>query len=115
MIRFAVPISNGRLSSHFGHCDKFALLDANPDARTIVHGEEIAAPEHQPGLLPRWLADRGVQVVIAGGMGSRAQALFEQQGIKVVVGAQPGCPEELVNAYLDGNLQVGSNVCDHSS
>jgi predicted Fe-Mo cluster-binding NifX family protein len=113
MISFAVPISDGRLSSHFGHCDRFALLDVNPDSRAIAGKEEIAAPDHQPGLLPRWLADRGVQVVIAGGMGSRAQALFEQQGIKVLVGAQPGCPEELVNAYLGGNLQLGSNACDH--
>jgi len=46
-------------------------------------------------------------------MGQRAQALFDENGIKVVVGAPSETPEKLVDAYLDGTLASGTNVCDH--
>jgi predicted Fe-Mo cluster-binding NifX family protein len=46
-------------------------------------------------------------------MGARAQSLFTDQGVQVVVGAMGGKPEEIVKSYLDGNLEVGQNVCDH--
>jgi len=30
-MRYAVPISGGMLSQHFGHCDQFALIDVNEE------------------------------------------------------------------------------------
>jgi predicted Fe-Mo cluster-binding NifX family protein len=112
-MRFAVPVANGMLSMHFGHCQKFAILDADPATRCVIPQEEIDAPPHQPGLLPRWLVERGIQVVIAGGMGVRARVLFEQLGVRVIVGAPSAPPERLVADFLAGTLQVGENVCDH--
>jgi ATP-binding protein involved in chromosome partitioning len=52
-------------------------------------------------------------VIIAGGMGRRAQQLFAQNGITVVVGAPAETPEQLVSAYLSGTLETGGNLCDH--
>lgn len=52
-------------------------------------------------------------MIIAGGMGQRAQGLFAQQSIQVVVGAPTDTPERLIGDYLAGTLQVGENVCDH--
>ena len=52
-------------------------------------------------------------VVIAGGMGQRAQQLFVENSIKVVVGAPAETPEKLVADYLAGTLQSGTNPCDH--
>jgi ATP-binding protein involved in chromosome partitioning len=112
-MRIAVPVANGRLSMHFGHCETFALVDVDPQSKTILKQETLAAPEHEPGLLPRWLAERGAQVIIAGGMGQRAQGLFAENRITVVVGAPAGDPGSLVRAFLDGTLQTGDNVCDH--
>jgi predicted Fe-Mo cluster-binding NifX family protein len=89
------------------------LIDVDPERKTIIKEDEIEAPEHQPGLLPKWLAERGVNVVIAGGMGMRAQQLFSGNGIKVVIGASAEAPREIVAAYLDGSLKTGDNVCDH--
>jgi predicted Fe-Mo cluster-binding NifX family protein len=63
--------------------------------------------------LPKWLHDLGADVIIAGGMGNRARQLFDENGIKVVVGAPSDAPEVLVRQYLSDSLVTGPNVCDH--
>lgn len=111
--RIAVPVTNGLLSSHFGHCEHFFLFQVEADGRT-VHGREVLTPPpHEPGTLPRWLHEQGATVIIAGGMGSRAQSLFQQSGIQVVVGASSSEPEVLVRDFLRGQLATGANTCDH--
>mgnify|MGYP000197517347 CR=1 FL=1 len=112
-MRIAIPLANGNLSMHFGHCECFALIDVDQMEKKIIKREDITAPPHQPGLLPPWLAEQGVEVIIAGGMGQRAQGLFAQQGIQVVIGAPAETPERLVNDFLSGTLAVGENICDH--
>lgn len=112
-MRFAIPVVNGLLSMHFGHCSHFGLIDVDDETKSIQGIEYVDAPAHQPGLLPRWLAERQAHVIISGGMGARAQQLFSEQGIKVVVGAPSEAPETLVESYLQGTLVCGGNVCDH--
>ncbi len=112
-MRIAIPVAGGRLALHFGHCERFALIDADPAERRILGRQEVAPPPHAPGLLPRWLHEQGAEVVIAGGMGRRALDLFAQHGIEVILGARDGTPEELARAYLAGTLETGANVCDH--
>jgi Mrp family chromosome partitioning ATPase/predicted Fe-Mo cluster-binding NifX family protein len=112
-MRIAIPLANGKLCMHFGHCERFALVDADPDRGKIVGREDVEAPPHEPGLLPRWLAERGAAVIIAGGMGRRAQELFAQRNIRVIVGAPAETPENLAAAFLAGTLRSGVNVCDH--
>jgi predicted Fe-Mo cluster-binding NifX family protein len=112
-MRIAIPLANGRLSMHFGHCECFALIDVDTDCKKIIKRDDVDAPPHQPGLLPPWLASHGATTIIAGGMGQRAQDLFAQQGIQVVVGAPAETPERLVGDYIAGTLQTGDNVCDH--
>ena len=63
--------------------------------------------------LPAWLAEQGVSVVVASGMGSRAQDLFSQHSIKVAVNVLETDPEKAVLSYLSGTLEVGDDVCDH--
>ena len=112
-MKIAIPLAEGKLTMHFGHCASFALVDVDPQTKKIIKTEELPAPPHQPGLLPPWLAERGATMIIAGGMGQRAQQLFAQQGIQVVVGAPAETPEKLIIDYFAGTLQVGENVCDH--
>lgn len=112
-MRIAIPLADGRLALHFGHCERFAILETDEDKKEVIERRDIAAPPHQPGLLPPWLAERGADVIIAGGMGQRAQALFAQQGIKVVVGAPADAPETIAQKYMDGTLVTGDNLCDH--
>lgn len=110
-MRFAVPVNGGMLSQHFGHCEQFAIIDVDENKK--VQKELVSSPEHQPGLLPTWLAGKGVSVVIAGGMGISAQNLFQQGGIKVILGVQENDPEKAVMDYLNGSLSLGDNICEH--
>ncbi|MBN1440264.1 MAG: P-loop NTPase [Anaerolineales bacterium] len=112
-MRIAIPLADGKLALHFGHCESFALIDADVEHKKILAREDVGAPPHEPGLLPSWLAERGAQVIIAGGMGSRAQNLFRQQGIRVVIGAPAGTAETVAQDFLNGSLQTGDNICDH--
>jgi predicted Fe-Mo cluster-binding NifX family protein len=112
-MRIAIPLADGKLAMHFGHCERFALVDVDQQKNVISAREDIVPPPHQPGLLPPWLAERGATLIIAGGMGQRAQDLFTNHGIRVLVGVPVDTPEELVQAYLAGTLQPGANVCDH--
>ncbi|MBN1497940.1 MAG: NifB/NifX family molybdenum-iron cluster-binding protein [Spirochaetes bacterium] len=112
-MKIAIPVADNKLCLHFGHCDQFAVFDVDDQSKKITARVALDAPPHQPGLLPRWLAEKGVKCVIAGGMGSRAVAIFKENGVNVVTGAQPGDPEAIVNDYINGRLATGSNVCDH--
>jgi len=110
-MKYAVPVADGVLCSHFGHCEQFAILTV--EAGKMVLKEHVTPPPHEPGVLPEWLASMGVSVVIAGGMGSRAHELFRARNIEVITGAPQGSPEELVTQYLAGTMKTGQNVCDH--
>jgi len=112
-MRIAVPLAQGKMSLHFGHCDQFAIFDIDDNLKKVINRNDETPPGHEPGVLPRWLHENNVNVIIAGGMGQRAQQLFTQNDIKVVVGASSGTPEELVLAYLQDTLHTGDNICDH--
>jgi ATP-binding protein involved in chromosome partitioning len=112
-MRYAVPVSGGTVSPHFGHCEQFALIDVDQERKEIIRKELIPSPGHQPGFLPEWLAEQGVSLVVASGMGSRAQSLFQQNRIGVIIGAMEGDPEKAILSYLNGRLATGDNICDH--
>ncbi|HAF17033.1 MAG TPA: dinitrogenase iron-molybdenum cofactor [Peptococcaceae bacterium] len=109
-MKIAVPSQDDMVCPHFGHCEYFTIAEVNDGE--VVSKKTINAPPHEPGVLPRMLAGEGVDVVIAGGMGSRAQQLFNQQNIQVIVGAS-GPVDAVLAAYLKGKLETGPNVCDH--
>ncbi len=107
----AVPSSNGLLDEHFGHCRQYVLLSV--EEGKIVSESTIDAPPHEPGLLPKFLAEKGVTDVIAGGMGNRAIELFNQQQVNVFVGAPKQAPKEITTGFLNGSLEFLANYCDH--
>jgi ATP-binding protein involved in chromosome partitioning len=112
-MRIAIPVTGEKLCLHFGHCDQFALFDVDLDSQAIIKRADVMAPPHQPGLLPGWLAERGVGLIIAGGMGQRAKTMFETKQIQVIAGASDDAPESIIERYLSQSLQTGENACDH--
>ena len=59
IMKVAIPLADGKLAMHFGHCEKFAILEVDENQKKITNQQVIPAPEHQPGLLPRWLHEQG--------------------------------------------------------
>jgi len=111
-MKVAIPLVEGSLSMHFGHCDAFAVMDVD-DTGAVTNRDDLTPPAHEPGVLPEWLGSLGVNYIIAGGMGSRAQNLFTNNGISVIIGAPFKTPEELASMCVAGTLVSGDNVCDH--
>jgi len=112
-MKIAIPTVEGRLCTHFGHCQQFCIIDVDKDHK-IVAKQMLTPPAHEPGVLPRWLGEQKVTHILAGGMGVRAQELFAQNQIAVVTGVQGSpSPEDAVAAYLAGSLKTGANACSH--
>lgn len=109
--KIAIPIENGVLCQHFGHCSEFAIIEAE---NNIITGKStLIPPPHEPGILPVWLSKHGVTNVIAGGVGKHAKDLFLQNNITVCTGAEEKAAEELVTDWLKGDLKSSGNSCDH--
>ena len=107
---FAVPTENKKLCTHFGHCERFAILEVK--AGKIVKEVYIDPPAHQPGIYPAFLAEKSVNTIIAGGMGVMAQNLFKENNIEVFMGIDAENPKKLVEKYLQSELENGDNLCD---
>ncbi len=111
LMKIAVPIDGGLISQHFGHAELFLIAEIEDGE--IKRTETKTPPPHEPGVIPKWMSELGVNVIITGGMGRRALALFDGYGIKAVVGAPQIDPIEAIKEYLRGTLRTGENVCSH--
>lgn len=112
-MKIAIPTLEGKLCSHFGHCETFSFVEVNQETKEII---EITTGVPEEGITcqsANWISAQGVSVVLAGGMGGRPMMLFAQNGVKVI----SGCPEleieEIVKHYLDNTLISGENTCGH--
>ncbi len=109
-MKIAITTENGLVAQHFGHCPEYTLIELEGDK--VRSREVIPNPGHQPGFLPGYLARQGVSCIIAGGMGQRAQDLFAEQNIKVIVGIS-GPVDQALADYLAGRLKSKESLCDH--
>jgi predicted Fe-Mo cluster-binding NifX family protein len=93
------------LGAHFGHCDLYTLVEVEDgqvkDARVIPN-----VPHQQGGCMApvQHLANHGVKVLVAGGMGLRPLMGFNQVGIEVYYGGQSSTVSQAVAALLEGRL-----------
>lgn len=108
----AVPVDEkGILDSHFGHCKFFALLQVEDE--NVVSEELLTPPPHEPGVLPKWLAEKGVTDVLAGGMGHKAIQIFNYNDVNVFVGAPKLSAKDLAIGFLEKSIDFSANYCDH--
>ena len=111
-MKIAISTEDGYVAAHFGRCAKYTIVDIEDNR--ISQKEEIDNPGHQPGFLPEFLSARGVDLIIAGGMGPRAQGLFAQKNIQTIIGVQ-GPVDEVIEKYIQGQLESGEDLCDHGN
>ena len=109
-MKIAVTYDNGNVFQHFGRTEQFKVYEAE-DGRIVsseVMGTDGIGHEALAGLL----ADRGVDVLICGGMGQGAQDALAEAGIEVFSGAE-GDTDAAAEAYLRGELVSTGVNCDH--
>jgi len=107
-MKIVISTDSGQVSAHFGRCPEFTLVE-------IVDGEVkeqkvIPNPGHHPGFLPKFFHDMGVKAIVAGGMGMRAQELFQQLGIEAIPGVS-GPIGEAIEKLSAGTLEGGVSLC----
>lgn len=106
----AVPSTNpggleAPIGAHFGHCDLYTLVSVeNGEIKEVKVIPNV--PHVQGGCLApvNHLAQQGVNMLIAGGMGLRPLMGFNQAGIDVYHGGSAVSVGEAVNAALEGKL-----------
>ncbi len=107
----AIPSDGQVVAAHFGRCEKYTMF--NVANGQIINKYELPNPGHQPGFLPAFLAEKGVECIIASGMGSKAQQLFNDNNIQAILGCQ-GLISDVIDAYASGKLVGGDSTCDHN-
>jgi len=112
LMKIAFPTTNKEtVDEHFGHCKYFAIYTV--ENNMIKEVEHIEAPEHEPGVLPRFLGAQKATTIITGGMGAMAIHLFKEQNIDVILGAK-GDIEENLKEFLGGELNSVGSPCNHT-
>ena len=112
----AVPVdADGTLSAHFGHASTFTFFIVDTHKQTIVEKKDLTPPDHQPGVIPRWVAAQGAHVMLAGGMGEKAKSALASLGVHVVDGVMDNGmdADALIRHYMDGILIQGGPGCSH--
>ena len=109
-MKIALPCMGKEVAQHFGHCEQFCICEI--EGEKLVSSEFIPNPGHKPGFLPNFLADKGVEILIAGGIGGGAIDIFNERNVKVVTGAA-GDALAVVQEFLKGNVQSTGSVCSN--
>ena len=113
-MRIAIPVTEGRVSEHFGHSEQFLFVDADMEQRRVLQKKVETAPEHAPGRLPRWLGEHVVDVVITPTLGERARDVLTANAVEIFSGVSGTDPDVLTEELLNGRLEKGANRCNHS-
>ena len=108
--RIAIAQDGNSVSEHFGHCQRYAIFDVEDSI--IYRRDDLPNPGHEPGRLPVFLAEHGVSLIIAGGMGPRAIEIFSENGIDVLIGIG-GNVDYVAQDYIAGRLSPGKSSCHH--
>lgn len=116
IMKIAVPTAEGKLCSHFGHCESFTFVEVNPETKEILNMETKVPEEGISCQSASWISEQGANVVLAGGMGQRPLGIFSQNGVKVISGCPEMPIEDVVNSYMNSTLVTGENSCggEHS-
>ena len=110
-MKIAITYENGEIFQHFGHCPQFKLYEVVGDQ--IVSEEVVDATGSGHGALAAFLAEKGVNAVICGGIGGGAQMALDEAGILLFGGVQ-GKADDAMAALLKDELMYNPYVsCDH--
>ena len=108
-MKVAISTDGDYVSAHFGRCPAFTIAEIKDSQ--IVNRTTIDNPGHHPGFLPKFLHEKGVTAIVAGGMGMRAQELFTEAGIQTIMGIG-GELNTVIEKIAAGTLEGGESLCN---
>lgn len=112
-MKIAIPTRDHVVDDHFGHCEYYTIftIDGN---RQITLTETEASPEGCgcKSDIAAVLEQKGVELMLAGNMGTGAKNVLESHHIRVVRGCS-GPVEKVVNDWLQGKITDSGEACDH--
>lgn len=107
-MRFAIATDGRMVSAHFGRCPSFTVVDL--EEGTVKNTVILDNPGHEPGVIPRFLQQKGVNCIVAGGMGMRAKSFFDEVGIQAILGVT-GSIDDVMKMLESGTLTGGESLC----
>ncbi len=107
-MRVAISTDGEFVSEHFGRCPSFTVIDIE-DGR-VTKTQVLENPGHEPGVIPRFLQQKGVNCIVAGGMGMRARSFFDEVGIQAILGVT-GSVDDVMKRLQSGTLIGGDSLC----
>ncbi len=92
---------NSVLSMHFGRCPYFIVVENGSFVKAVKNPYRDG---HEPGDLPKFIAELQPDVVISGRMGSEAKYRFEERGVKVII-REPAPIIQILSSLKYGNKE----------
>ena len=111
-MKIALPSRGNQVDGHFGHCEYFTVYTID-DNNKILSEERIDSPAGCgcKSNIVSTLAERGVNVMLAGNMGGGAVNVIQSHGIKVYRGCT-GQLREVTEAWLAGEVNDSGVGCE---
>ena len=107
-MKIAIPTEDKYVCEHFGRSPEFTIFTVENEK--IIKKEVITNPGHSTGFLPKFFHELGVNTIITGGAGWRAQQFFSQYRIKFILGIT-GQIDDVIENYVKGNLKSKESLC----
>ncbi len=107
-MKIAISTDGEYVSAHFGRCPSFTLADI--EEGKLISKKVIDNPGHHPGYIPQYLSEKGVNCMVAGGMGMRAKELFKDVNIDIILGVE-GKIDSIIDKIISDTLEGGKSLC----
>ena len=109
-MRIAIPTEGSKIAEHFGRCSIYTIAEI--EGKNVISNIQLRSPQHAPGIIPKFLRDNNVDIVITGGVGNSAIQLFESYEIGVITGVT-GDIETIIKDFAMGVIKSGESLCNH--
>lgn len=109
----AIPTRDGKVDSHFGHCDHYTVISID-ETNNITKRERLDSPQGCgcKSNIASTMEEMGISLMLAGNMGQGAFNKLSEHGIEVIRGCE-GDVEDVLQAFLNGKLKDNAETCDH--
>lgn len=100
-MKLAIATDGNLISKHFGKCEAFTVYEIIEGQ--VVSRHKLDTSQHLQGELVPYLKSQGVDVILAGSMGSGAKDKVDQLKLLAYSDIE-GSLEQVVADYLSGKL-----------